>query len=160
MRFRSLAICLAAIATILLLAYADAPHHSLATSPPSAQRFSIDLDPANFPANTATSLGTIEPCATVVENNVLDYDEDFVDTLEFDVTVIGIPPANAMIGYAYTLTYPAPFTRIVYRQPMLINPPGIPPDPLPDTDGTFNVSMLDTSGTGVSGSGVLDRIRI
>lgn len=167
MRFPALAICLTAISTIVVLAYADAPGPSLATSPPSAQRFSLDMDPANFPANTATTLGTTEPCAAMNENNILDADEDFVDTVEFDVTVTGIPVGYEMLGYAYTLSYPAPQTKIVYRNDewLLWSIPGwvrIPPDPfILDTDGTLDVSGAEGDPERAeSGSGVLDRLRI
>ena len=167
MRFPALAICLAALAAVILVAYADAPGRSLATSPPSAQRFSIDMDPANAPANTANSLGSNETCAAMNENNILDADEDFVDTVEFDVTVTGIPATNSMIGYAYTLSYPAPNTRIVYKNSILLYSlpgSGIPPDPnITDTDGTLNVAEADPGAipaSSESGSGVLDRLRI
>ena len=47
MRFPALASSLAALAAVVLVTYADAPGRSLATSPPSAQRFSIDMDPSS-----------------------------------------------------------------------------------------------------------------
>jgi len=161
MRFLpALAPAIILLAALSLAGTADSPL-SLATSPPSAQRFSIDMNPSQAPANTATSLGTREACAAIIENNVLDADEDFTDTVELDVTVTGIPASNAMIGYLYTLLYPSWSVRITYSQPMILNPVGIEPvvDP-PDADGSFDVSIADPGLSGVSGSGVLNRIRI
>ncbi|HSP54697.1 MAG TPA: hypothetical protein VLS25_03835 [Dehalococcoidia bacterium] len=158
---------LAAVTLLALLAYADSPNLSLATSPPSAQRFSIDLWPTFFPANTATSIGTNEPsCVRANLNGVVDADEVAVDTLEFDVTATGIPASNPMIAYAYTLNYPAPQTRITWAQSMLLySAPGsgILPDPdVLDTDGSFAVTRADPGppSAAESGNGVLDRISI
>jgi hypothetical protein len=52
---------------------------------------SIDMDPGASPANTATSVGSIEQCARINENDMLDADEDGVDEVTVDVTAEGIP---------------------------------------------------------------------
>ena len=160
MRFVALAIGTIAAFTLVLGGIPGSP--SQATSPPSAQRFSIDMEPALLPANTATSVGTTETRASINENNVLDADEDAVDTVYFDVTVRGIPPENPMTAYGYTLSYPSGAARIVLQQPMLIGPPDIiiSSDPLPDADGSFHVAVSDPLGPAESGDGVLDRLGI
>jgi hypothetical protein len=160
---RSVLLAIIALAAGLALAR-DVEHapNVIATSPPSAQRFSVDMDPTAVPGNTAMSVGTRETCARINENGIMDADEDMVDTVEFDVTVTGIPAANAMIAYSYDLGYPTA-TRIVSHQPVkigagpIIQGEIVPP---PDTDGTFNVSVADFSGPAESGSGTLDRLRI
>jgi hypothetical protein len=59
---------------------------------------SIDMDPSAAPANTATSLGTLESCARINENNVLDADEEgAADTLSTDVTATNIPVGSEMV---------------------------------------------------------------
>lgn len=137
---------------------------SQATSPPSAQRFSVDMEPALLPANTATSIGTTEPRARINENNVLDADEDFTDTVQFDVTVRGIPTENPMTAYGYMLSYPNFQTRITFQAPWKICGDGCVivngSDPVPDTDGSLHVSVADSSGPAESGDGVLDRLHI
>ena len=68
---------------------------------------SIDMNPHGVPANTATSLGSREFCARINENNILDADEDDVDTLEIDITTGpgGIPEGSAMIGFQLDFFY-------------------------------------------------------
>jgi hypothetical protein len=88
---RSVLLAITALAVGLALS-ADADRPVSATSPPSAQRFSVDMDPTAVPGNTAMSLGTQETCAGINENGIMDADEDMVDTVEFDVTVTGNPP--------------------------------------------------------------------
>ncbi len=150
------------LAVVAVLAAGDSLTHppALATSPPSADRFALDMNPSVYPANTATSVGTVNQCAAM----------PFGGTLDFDVVTApgGIPAANAMTGYAYTLNYDPMAFRIISQTPMLIgaNPGSVvvnSSDPLPDSDGTFNVSVSDTGpipGSAESGPGVLDRLRI
>ena len=78
---------------------------------------SIDLNPFASPANTATSFGTREDCAGIVENNILDADEDAVDTLTLDVTAANIPASTPMSGFNYRLSYPAASLEVVAQNP-------------------------------------------
>jgi len=140
---------------------------ALATSPPSAQRFSIDMNPAITPANTPSTLGTVEQCARIEDDTILNFDEDLVDTIDLDIVAIGIPPANAMTGYTYTLNYDPTRFRVIYQAAKLghVQPSSAGAstvDPLPDTDGSFHVSFFDTGppGSEESGSGVLDSLGI
>src|SRR5437867_4853673 len=65
-------------------------------------RMSVDMDPFNTPANDATSLGTVEVCARVNENNVLDADEDLADqkiwptTSGTNVSIVGSATATTV----------------------------------------------------------------
>jgi hypothetical protein len=158
---------IALFAALTLTAFAVAGSATTsATSPPSADMFAIDLDIDGPPANTATSVGTIVPCAIIFNNGVLDADEDAVDAKDLDIVTgySGIPAANAMKAYGYALHYPAPELQITSQTPMLIESPGSNPvnnsDPLPDADGAFVANVSDPFGPAESGPGVLDRLHI
>src|SRR5574341_859089 len=158
------------IFTMLLLGLA-ADHWANATSPPNAIAASVDMDPGATPANTATSLGTIEPCAQIVENNIQDADEDAVDQIFVDVTVQGVPAgssagANGMIGYSYTLTFPDTHVRIQAKNTLglMSTASGYSAfdasDAVPDTASPYAADVLDLGAAGVTGSGFLQRYTI
>jgi hypothetical protein len=141
-----------------------------ATSPPGADQFALDMKPHVAPANTATSLGPIHPCAALFQNGVLDADEIVIDTIEFDVVTgpLGIPAANPMTGYDYTLDWSTVGISIVSQTPLLIDA-NIgsnvvnSSDSLPDSDGSWSASVSDTGpipSSAETGQGVLDRIRL
>jgi hypothetical protein len=130
---------------------------------------SVDLNPFASPANAATSLGTREDCAAIFENNLLDADEDAVDTLTLDVTATTIPASTPMTGFNYKLNYPPASLEVVAQNPdfLLVAAPGSSrsgfSDLLPDSDGGFNGSELDTGpipSSSETGTGVLDRVQI
>jgi hypothetical protein len=130
---------------------------------------SIDMDPGATPANTATSIGTRETCARINENNFLDADEDVdADKLSVDVTADTIPASNPMTAYAYKLSYPSPDIRVTGQTLGLIGTAGgsapiNTSDGVPDADGTFNSTVVDTGptpGSSETGSGYLDRLTL
>ncbi len=55
--------------------------------------FALDLDPAASPPNSATSVGSLEVCAIILNDDVLNADEDSVDAIQIDAVVLSpIPP--------------------------------------------------------------------
>jgi hypothetical protein len=50
-------------------------------------------------------LGTVQNCAQINENNVLDADEVLIDKLELDVLADTIPPSTPMFGFSFALRY-------------------------------------------------------
>jgi len=131
---------------------------------------SIDMDPSAAPANTAASLGTRQDCARINENGILDADEDAVDTVQFDVTALNIPAANAIVAFGYGLDYDESalsmqtadnaLLPIVGPGSVLLNANG----PLPDGDdnNSWIGAATDTGPVSAyeSGSGVLSRLTI
>ena len=81
------------------------------------QAMSIDMNEEATPANTSSSLGSLESCARINENDILDADEDVVDGVNIDVTALGIPPYNdggttdptddtgGILAYSYVFGY-------------------------------------------------------
>jgi hypothetical protein len=129
----------------------------------------IDMDPSAAPANTATSLGSVETCARINENNILDADEDSVDSLSIDVVADSIPASNPMFAWVFTLNYNSSWLSVqsydvfylldVLPGSSLIDASDAPPD----TDGAFFAAAADTGYmpvTSESGSGVLQRLDI
>ena len=121
-------------------------------------RLGIDTDPTG---NTATSLGTIQNCAS------LGADATFT----IDVVVASIQPqvgmSGGLKGFAFDLVYdPAKLTVTgVDNALFLVSSPGSSlldlSDPVPDTTGNFTVIAIDVTGTPLeNGSGVLSRITL
>jgi subtilisin family serine protease len=146
---------------------------ALASHAGGADAFSIDMNPAAAPGNTATSLGSTETCAQINENGFLDADEDAIDMVRMDVVAgpHGIPASNPMIGFSFTLEYPAGSLRVAEGNAgfMLASGAGSSVsdanDPVPDADGRWTGAAVDTNTGGPgnapeSGPGVLERIGI
>jgi hypothetical protein len=151
--------------------------------PQDMEEMAIDMDPSAAPANTSSSLGTIEPCARINENGILDADEDVEDGVKADVTARGIPPYNdrgttdfsddygGIIAYAFNLLYDQ---NAVTVQAHEFTDPAVHilarntgstvlefGDTPPDADSTWQTSVLDTGvAPPESGSGVLDRLTL
>jgi hypothetical protein len=147
------------------------------TGPGSMQAMRFDMDATG---NAATSLGPVEDCARINENNNLDADEDATaDTVEFDITASGIPDeqvgspghSSRMIGFNVAFTYNEVQLTVqdVDTGLLLASTAGSSvfdvSDITPDTldDGAFLAAALDTGiaeTSSESGSGVLARLRI
>jgi hypothetical protein len=146
---------------------ADAPNVH-ATHNGGADFFLLDMDPAG---NTATSIGTIEPCARINPNGIVDADEDGVDVVDVDVVTgpQGIPPTNPMLAFGIFLSYPAG-SEVVAADPNFLLDVGAGSsifysgDTLPDTDGRLSAPVVDVGPGGVtnaeSGPGVLVRLSL
>lgn len=168
-RVRLIALVLAlAVVTAIVAAYPGGG--AQAGDPGSMAEMHYDMNPAG---NTATSLGSVQTCARINENNVLDADEDNTpDTADFDITAVGIPGGQyAMIGFQVIITYDESALTVTANNIdfLLAAEAGSSPfstsDPLPDTkvNGYFTSGALDTAPfetTAESGSGVLSRIGI
>lgn len=128
-----------------------------------AEDFSVDMDPFTTPANTVTSLGSREDCARLNTNSKLDADEDGIDEIIFDVTAGNIPASTKMLGFAFTIDYPAG-TELTSADTkgLLSTADGYAgfnvSEPLPDKDGTFSAAAVDVNTQGASGSGFLMRL--
>ena len=129
----------------------------------------IDMNPHDVPANTATSVGSREFCARINENDILDADEDEIDTLEIDVTTgpKGIPTGSAMIAFQLSLLYSPEHFIVVASLPeeLLASAEGSSfldlSEPLPDSDGEFFSAAIDvTLEAAESGPGVLATISL
>jgi len=127
----------------------------------------IDMDPTG---NTATSLGTVQVCGQINENDTLDADEDSVDALNFDVTAVNIPASNPMFAWVYTLDFPDTAVVVASEdQNFMLNASagsalfaGLS-DPLPDAASPWNATAVDGGplpGSAETGSGVLNRVTI
>jgi len=159
----------ALLAGFVLLLGAGSPAAPVAASwPVGMDAMSLDLDTFNTPANTATSLGSREPCARVIEDDILDGDEDAgPDQLVFDLTALNVGAGlQAMVAYSTRITYPAPQVKIVEKDNAGLLSTALGyfglslSDPVPDTDGNYIVHDEDLNGGGVSGSGFLVRLTL
>jgi hypothetical protein len=161
-----LTVVLAATALLFILSLGGQLRPSLASHAGGADFFLIDMDPTG---NTATSIGTVEPCARVNPNGIQDADEETIDSVDIDIVTgpAGIPASNPAIALTTTLTYPAPWTEVIGRDPLFLlnSAPGsaitTPGDSLPDSDGAFLNDVVDLgAATAESGPGVLSRFTL
>lgn len=142
---------------IIGLAAGDVARHAEASHAGGMDLIAVDMDPSKLPPNTATSLGTYHFCLYMSGG----------ESAEIDITASGIPASNPMTGFSYTLTYPMGF-EITSADPdfLLFSEPGsVPPaggQPLPDTDGTWTSTVVDSGppSAAETGSGVLERLVI
>ena len=72
--------------------------------------FAIDMDTSQAAANDGTSISTIETCARINENDIMDADEVAVDTLLIDVVVDNIPATlpDPAIATSFRFNFPTP----------------------------------------------------
>ena len=164
---------LLALAILLLLLAAG----GLGSTPAQASHaggadfFAVDMDPSSTPANTATSLGSIEGCARIVNNDAQDGDEDAVDTVTVDIVVSNIPSTEPMMVFGYDLIYDESVLTIetadsdyllTANEGSELYETTVTPDI--DGDDIFYAGALDISHPYVypaeSGSGVLQRLTI
>ncbi|MFQ5473229.1 MAG: hypothetical protein ACE5FA_10135, partial [Dehalococcoidia bacterium] len=121
---------------------------------------SVDMDPSTSPANTGTSIGTVETCARVNENDILDADEDSIDTLQVDLVIDNIPASNPAIATSIVFNFPGGGTEFTVTETatpyatangwsIFANS-----DP-PQTDGTFQHAVIDIASIGTFGSGTV-----
>ncbi|MCH8815338.1 MAG: thrombospondin type 3 repeat-containing protein [Chloroflexi bacterium] len=128
---------------------------------------SIDVEEDATPANTATSIGSVEVCAFVEDNDVLDLDEDTTDTIVIDVVTgpDGIPAASPINAFSFTLQYEETAVNVTSLDlDLLLTSQGGSifngSESVPDSDGSFIVNAIDLAATGVDGPGVLARIEL
>lgn len=170
---RSIAATILLTLALSLVALGSSVNHASAQiGSGSADLVAIDMDPSLSAPNTATSFDTIEPCARVNENDLLDADEDSVDTLEVDVIIDNIPPGPnpqgglGMVAMDYRLDYPWPHIRVASADHRLrLTASGgntiDVSDGTPDWDGQYNVSITKLgSPVPESGDGVLSRFEL
>lgn len=131
----------------------------------SMMAMSIDMSIAG---NTPTSVLNVQDCARLNANGIQDAQETAIDTLTFDLVAQGIPAKAPMISFLAELAYDGEFFDITASDVDQMLAAGDNSnlfdvsDLVPDSDGLFTASVVDTSPTGTeeSGSGVLARISI
>jgi hypothetical protein len=119
---------------------------------------SIDMDPSHSPANTGTSLGSIETCGRINENDVLDADESAPDSLSIDVIVDTIPANNPAIATTFELTFPTPNLTLIQTSTPYASSHAWAALDASDTaqsDGQFAHNVVDILAAGTDGSGTL-----
>lgn len=94
---------LAAVTAVLVIVHDDGSR--TAQAEPSLE-VGIDADPLASPANTATSLGSIEECRQVTAGQTFDIDT-FLD---------GIPSGRGLAGFSYYLGFDASRLEIIGQQ--------------------------------------------
>jgi len=119
-----------------------------------ATTMGVDADPTQLPANTATSLGSIESCISVATSDTFDIDifvTDVVDLmswemyLQYDGSVVNVTAVNVEMFQAAN------------SGSDIFNASESPPD----SDGTFYISAAELGvGAEDSGSGVLARLTL
>jgi uncharacterized repeat protein (TIGR01451 family) len=122
---------------------------------PMPSTLGIDADPWEYPANTATSLGSRHPCVMLSSGQQADIDlfvtnvQDLLGwatSIDYDPALISIDSINVKMFQAADGR-----SRIVNLS-----------DPTPESDGSFYASAIDLAAPPYqdSGSGVLARITI
>jgi hypothetical protein len=149
-----LAAAIGITAAVLLMA-SDTP--SGQAIPGQVNLVAIDMD---ITGNTATSIGSIQSCATMgVEA-----------TLTIDVIVDAVDPADPIQGFQFYLLYDKTRLKVTgLNNLMLLHAGGetVPIDlsdpatpTTPDTDGSLLVGFADFGSIGEIGAGVLSRITL
>jgi hypothetical protein len=93
-----------------------------------------DDDGDGFTDEGCPTLGTVENCARINENDMLDADEDAIDTLFIDVVIQDIPSTNRLFGFHFELNYPnSPNSIKVSGQGIAALPDGTPANAASDS---------------------------
>ena len=171
----------AALIISISIAWAGA-NPATADPPHNIPEMAIDMDPTG---NTATSVGTVEPCARIDEDDGMAGDEDEVDTVYFDVVVpgTGVPAAHPLTGIGFEVNFSSANLQVIEPTPsnlgdsthghhrfLLFSLFDVEAynggdvittghDNRPDIDGQYIEATLDFSdNTGETGDGVLIRL--
>jgi hypothetical protein len=127
----------------------------------------MDAEEEATPANAATSLGSIEYCRRMNDNDLLDGDEDGVDSLTIDVVAGppgGVPESRRLDGFEYDLTYDPAVIRVSAADNDMLLAAGFlsnvqdSSQPVPDSDGAWHAEAFDDGANPEYGPGVLTRI--
>jgi len=145
------------VATVLCSGVVLREEHLPGAAPARGQgvtTIGVDADPTQLPANTATSLGSIESCISVATNDTFAIDifiTDVVDLLswemylEYDSSVLKVTAVNVNMFQAAN-----PGSHVFNAS-----------ESTPDSDGTFYVGAAELGiGAEDSGSGVLARLTL
>jgi uncharacterized repeat protein (TIGR01451 family) len=146
------------LAAVLFGGQVTLPEGHLRGVPPALGQASttigVDADPTQSPANTATSLGSIESCISMATSDIFTIDifvTDVVDLLSWEMyfqyngSVVNVKSVKVNMFQA------ANPGSIVFNAS----------DSTPDSDGSFHVSAAELGiGAEDSGSGVLARLTL
>jgi hypothetical protein len=165
-----------AVAIVAALAFAGATLLTTGPGPASAQvgsvdNVSIDMDPGAAPANTATSVGSVETCAEVINDDVLNADEDGpADHVLADLVVhpLGIPPSppdGGMVGFSYYLVFADGVVVVTAADnAQLLAAMGLNPmdlsHPTPDAVSPWRANVADLLGGQETGPGIITRFTL
>jgi len=156
---------LAALSVCWLLAQTGSPLWASVSQGSAAVTVGIDADPGATPANTATTLGSIESCRSVTNGATFTVDfwvkdipspgiEGFQGDLGYDPTRLNVTGYNVgMLLAANSGSSVTDLTRTAVGDP----------DHLPDADGKFTPAAYDfgtAPGHSETGAGVLARITL
>jgi hypothetical protein len=135
--------------------------------PDHVDSVSIDAEEDAAPANTPTSIGSVETCRRIDNNDTLDADEDSVDSLVLDVVTgpAGVPSNRGLVSFGYTVNFdPGVLTLAAADHNQLlaaITGSSVidVSSPIPDTDGVWSGAAVDLDiGAREWGQGVLGRL--
>jgi Tol biopolymer transport system component len=131
----------------------------------------IDVEEEATPMNTATTVGSVDWCRSIDNNDVLDADEDGIDSIIVDIVVpgAGIPAASGLTAFklqlSYSITGVAPFLKVTAADAVKLlgsnigSAVNVSSDSLPDADGLFTLVARDLgAGVAESGDGILVRL--
>jgi len=115
----------------------------------------IDADPWEYPANTATLLGSRHPCISLSSGQQADIDlfiTDISDLLGWAANILYDPTVISIDAINVKMFQSADGHSTIFNAS----------NPTPDTDGSFYISAIDLSAPPYqdSGSGVLARITV
>jgi hypothetical protein len=136
-------VLLAALAGLALMTVPGAPRAQ--TGP----TLSVDTDPFANPANSASTVGSIEPCRSVPSGS---------GSFDIDIVIQGVA---SLSGFEAHLLYNPTVVSVTGMQGSFMLAGGTLlnlSEPVPDSDGTFRM-LLATTGEG-SGDGVIARLTL
>jgi len=119
----------------------------------------LDLDPSAAPANTATSLGSIQNCRDVTAGGSFNFD--------VYITNVGTEVGSlSLLAFSIPVQYSSAVIKITAVDVLQFLNAGVgssvvnASDPLllPDTDGLYETGAADTGSNNDAGSGVLARV--
>jgi hypothetical protein len=128
-------------------------------------RWSLDADVAG---NAPSSLGTLDSCVVAAADTdvTIDVTAEDIPLLDTHGTLETADDTGQIIGFHFGLTYDGAALSVVSvdTDQLLFSLPGGNPfpvgDPLPDSDGTYELDNADLSEERESGSGVIARVTL
>ena len=121
----------------------------------AVEAIEMGIDP-DTTGNTASTLGTLEPCVRVDVPS-----PSFNDVSDYNIDVYVKGDSQAPIGYDVSLNYDQNIVHVAAPGTNdLIKMPGATSlgDTLPDSDGTFSANAIYFTGSGIAGDGALLRV--
>lgn len=132
---------------------------------------SVDTDPGASPANTADAVGTIESCSVILNDDVLNADEDSIDSIAIDVVVEppGIIPYDdggtpdpsddrwGIVGYGLSLNFDPAIVEIASADPEMFLGSAAGSNLVVADNGGASPGQTFPNATGISSPAVADQ---